>query len=48
MKNLFFEEIGDKNTSHEEMKKNLIRILLKNGFKKGSCKVPNIDKFKVI
>ena len=30
---LFFESIGDKNTSREEMLKNLIAVLEKNGFK---------------
>ena len=30
---IFFEKIGDRNTSREEMLKNLIVILEKNGFK---------------
>jgi len=30
---IFFESIGDKNTSREERLKNLIAILEKNGFK---------------
>ena len=30
---LFFEKIGDRNTSRDEMLKNLISILEKNGFK---------------
>mgnify|MGYP001159784168 CR=1 FL=1 len=30
---LFFESIGNKNTSREEMLKNLIAVLEKNGFK---------------
>ena len=30
---LFFESVGDKNTSREEMLKNLIAVLEKNGFK---------------
>ncbi len=30
---IFFESIGDKNTSTEERLKNLIAILEKNGFK---------------
>ena len=30
---LFFEKIGDRNTSRDEMLKNLIRVLEKNGFK---------------
>ena len=30
---IFFEKIGDKNTSREEMLKNLIEALEKNGFK---------------
>ena len=30
---IFFEKIGDKNTSRDEMLKNLIAILEKNGFK---------------
>ena len=30
---IFFEKIGDKNTSRDEMLKNLIRVLEKNGFK---------------
>ena len=33
LKNLFLEKIGDEGTSREEMKKNLIRLLLKHGFK---------------
>ena len=30
---IFFEKIGDKKTSREEMLKNLIAVLEKNGFK---------------
>ena len=30
---LFFESVGDKNTAREEMLKNLIAVLEKNGFK---------------
>ena len=30
---IFFEKIGDKNTSRDEMLKNLIEALEKNGFK---------------
>ena len=30
---IFFEKIGDKNTSRDEMLKNLIAVLEKNGFK---------------
>ena len=30
---IFFEKICDKNTSRDEMLKNLIRVLEKNGFK---------------
>ena len=30
---IFFEKIGDRNTSREEMLKNLIAVLEKNGFK---------------
>ena len=30
---LFFEKIGDRNTSRDEMLKNLIKVLEKNGFK---------------
>ena len=30
---IFFEKIGDRNTSRDEMLKNLIRVLEKNGFK---------------
>ena len=30
---LFFEKIGDQNTSRDEMLKNLINVLEKNGFK---------------
>ena len=30
---LFFEKIGARNTSRDEMLKNLIRVLEKNGFK---------------
>ena len=30
---IFFESIGDKNTSREERLKNLIAVLEKNGFK---------------
>ena len=30
---LFFEKIGDRNTSREEMLNNLIKVLEKNGFK---------------
>ena len=30
---LFFEKIGDSKTSREEIKKNLIRLLEKQGFK---------------
>ena len=33
LKPLFFESIGNKNTSRDEMKKNLIKALEKNGFK---------------
>ena len=33
LKNLFLEKIGDEVTSREEMKKNLIRVLKKNGWK---------------
>ena len=29
---VFFEKIGDKNTSRDEMKKNLIKALKKNGW----------------
>ena len=29
---LFFEEIGDKNTSRDEMRENLIKALKKNGW----------------
>ena len=30
---IFFEKIGDRNTSRDEMLKNLITVLEKNGFK---------------
>ena len=30
---IFFEKIGDRNTSRDEMLKNLIAVLEKNGFK---------------
>ena len=30
---LFFEKIGDKNSSRDEMLENLIKVLKKNGFK---------------
>ena len=30
---IFFEKVGDQNTSRDEMLKNLINILEKNGFK---------------
>ncbi len=30
---IFFEKIGDQNTSRDEMLKNLINLLEKNGFK---------------
>ena len=33
LKPLFFESIGNKNTSRDEMLKNLIKALEKNGFK---------------
>ena len=33
LKPLFFEGIGNKNTSRDEMIKNLIKALEKNGFK---------------
>ena len=33
LKPIFFEKIGDKNTSRDEMKKNLIKQLEANGFK---------------
>ena len=33
LKPIFFESIGDKNTSRDERLKNLIHILEKNGFK---------------
>ncbi len=33
LKPLFFESIGNKNTSREEMLNNLIKVLEKNGFK---------------
>ena len=32
-KPIFFESIGDNKTSRDEMLKNLIRVLEKNGFK---------------
>ena len=33
LKPIFFESIGDNKTSRDEMLKNLIRVLEKNGFK---------------
>ncbi len=33
MELIFFEKIGDKKTTREEMEKNLINVLKKNGFK---------------
>ena len=33
LKPIFFESIGDKNTSRDEKLKNLIKVLEKNGFK---------------
>ena len=33
LKPIFFESIGDQNTSRDEKLKNLIKILEKNGFK---------------
>ena len=33
LKPIFFESIGDKNTSRDQMRKNLISVLEKNGFK---------------
>ncbi len=33
LKPLFFEKIGDQNTSRDERLKNLIQVLEKNGFK---------------
>ena len=33
LKPIFFESIGDQNTSRDERLKNLIKILEKNGFK---------------
>ena len=30
---LFFEEIGNRNTSHDQMRENLINALIKNGWK---------------
>ena len=30
---IFFEKIGDQNTSRDEMKKNLIKVLESQGFK---------------
>ena len=33
LKPLFFESIGDQNTSRDEKLKNLVNILEKNGFK---------------
>ena len=33
LKPLFFEKIGDKNTSRDKMRKNLIKQLEANGFK---------------
>ena len=30
---LFFEKIGDKNSSRDEIRQNLIKVLKKNGFK---------------
>ena len=33
LKPIFFESIGDKNTPRDEMLKNLINVLEKNGFK---------------
>ena len=32
LKPIFFEKIGDKNTSRDEMEKNLIKALKKNGW----------------
>ena len=33
LKPVFFKKIGDQNTSRDEMKKNLIRVLESQGFK---------------
>ena len=33
LKSIFFEKMGDQNTSRDERLKNLIKILEKNGFK---------------
>ena len=33
LKPIFFESIGDQNTSRDEKRKNLINVLEKNGFK---------------
>ena len=33
LKPIFFEKIGDSNTSREQMKKNLIKVLESQGFK---------------
>ena len=33
LKPIFFESIGDQNTSRDQMRKNLISVLEKNGFK---------------
>ena len=33
LKPIFFESIGDQNTSRDERLKNLIKVLEKNGFK---------------
>jgi len=30
---LFFEKIGDQNTSHEQIKENIKNLLIKQGFK---------------
>ena len=33
LKTLFFKKIGDKNSSRDEMRQNLIRVLKENGWK---------------
>ena len=49
LKPIFFEKIGDKNTSRDEMKKNLIKQLEANGFKiKNKKQVFDLSKLGIV
>ena len=47
LKPLFFEKIGDKNSSRDEIYENLIKVLKKNGFKRAVILEWNANTFSV-